>query len=597
MRPRRLFLYLAALVAVVQIVPAAQPGPSNKRKLGPEINTEEYREAGPLVSADGTTLYFIREDQGQELAKKMSGQATAALDDLEKSLASLDAETRAKMDATLRDLRASAAHAPTSLNLIHQTIWVSQRGADGRWQPAVKMPPPLSDDVGTIWAGSILPDNNTLLVGGQVDGSLIDTFTDLANGAERKAAAGHSFFDLVKPSAHDAAADDPVASDKSRIFAWATRTASGWSSPTPIRLRGFEHNANRLEIVQTPDGRHLLLALRNREANGEHDLFVSTLGDDGVWGKPQNLGPSVNSPGREGSPFMAPDNKTLYFCSDKPGGLGGYDFYVTRRLDESWTKWSPAESMGPDINTKQDDISLSVDASGRFAFMAIGPLMKEDIYEFELPAALRPKPVAFVWGKVTTPDGRPLAAGIAYEFLRSGEGAGQANARPGDGTYQIALPIGEDYAFRASASGYVAVSDRIDLRKALDQDRYERNLVLVPLEIGKPIRLNNVFFDTAKTELLSESRRELDRLVRLMNEMPTLRIEVRGHTDAVDDDAFNLRLSAGRAHSVTDYLAKAGIDAGRLASQGFGERMPMASNVNEEGRRLNRRVEFVVVAR
>jgi outer membrane protein OmpA-like peptidoglycan-associated protein len=181
--------------------------------------------------------------------------------------------------------------------------------------------------------------------------------------------------------------------------------------------------------------------------------------------------------------------------------------------------------------------------------------------------------------------------------LRTGAGAGQAAAKSGDGKYQIALPIGEDYAFRAAAAGYVAVSDRIDLSTAKDGDRFERNLILVPLVAGQPIRLNNVFFDTAKTDLLPESTRELDRLVGLLKQMPAMRIEVRGHTDSVDTDAANLALSSGRAAAVVAYLVKAGIAPSRLQSKGFGESSPIASNATDEGRKLNRRVEFVILSR
>lgn len=585
----------AAVCAAGTILIGQGQGPaSNKRKLGVEINTEQYREAAPLVSADGSTLYFLREDQGQELAASMDRQATAALDELERTLAQLDPAMRVQMEASLKDMRKSAR--PVTLpGFVHQSIWVSRRGSDGQWGAATKMAPPLSDDVATLWAASLLPDNNTLLVGGMVSGSFADYFKGLA---ESRVPHTGGFFDvLLKPGAARDEGDAGLASDKSHLIAWSTRTADGWSKPAPIRMRGFVHDAERLEVMLAPDGRHMFLAIRNREANGEHDIFVSTLGADGVWTKPENLGPAVNSSGRECSPFMAPDARTLYFCSNRPGGAGGYDFYVTRRLDESWQKWSPAKNMGREINTEQDDISLTVDATGRFAFMSFGELLKEDIYEFALPPALRPRPVAFVWGRATDPDGKPLPASVAYEFLRSGEGAGQANAKPGDGHYQIALPIGEDYAFRASAAGYVAISDRIDLTAAKDQERVERNLVLVPLEVGRPIRLNNVFFDTAKTALLPESRRELDRLVRLMQDMPSLRIEVRGHTDAVDDDAFNQTLSEGRAAAVVDYLASAGVAAGRLHSRGFGETMPIDSNQTDKGRKVNRRVEFVVLSR
>jgi len=316
-----------------------------------------------------------------------------------------------------------------------------------------------------------------------------------------------------------------------------------------------------------------------------------------VWSKPANVGSVVNTPHVELSPFMAPDGRTLYFASNRPGGRGGFDMYATRRLDDGWRQWTTPENLGPEINTDDDDMNLAVDASGTLAFMAIGPLMKEDIYEFELPAAHRPRPVAFVHGKVTSPEGRPLPASIVYELLRDGAGAGQANARPGIGTYQVALPIGEDYAFRAMAAGYIAVSDRIDLATARDGERFERNLVLVPLEVGRAIRLNNVFFETAEATLLPGSRRELDRLVALMKGVPTLRIEVRGHTDAVDDDATNLTLSRDRAAAVTEYLAGAGVARDRLQWKGFGEGVPIGSNATEDGRSLNRRVEFVVLSR
>ena len=202
-----------------------------------------------------------------------------------------------------------------------------------------------------------------------------------------------------------------------------------------------------------------------------------------------------------------------------------------------------------------------------------------------------------MYGKVTDPSGKPVPAGILYEFLKNAQLAGQAGANPQDGLYQIALPIGDDYGFRASASGYLAISDRIDLRQATDQQRYERNLVLIPIATGVPIRLNNIFFDTAKTELLLESRAELDRLATLLRDLPAMRIEIRGHTDAVDDDATNQKLSDGRAASVVAYLAKAGIAAVRLQSKGFGESQPIAANDTDKNRLLNRRVEFVILSR
>ncbi len=588
----RKWLTFAILFVGAAALTAHQSFPG-KRKLGPEINTAEYREALPLVTADGKTLYFLREDQGQDALAKMRGQANSAVDDLEKSLARVaDPALRKQLEDSIKQMRqTSAANAKANTGgFVHQTIWYSERQPNGTWNQAKRMPAPLSDDVSTIWIGSVLPDNNTLLIGGDVDGGLMNRWQNYVTDLSKTANADPFAVLFTKP-----AASEPTVVRR-EPFAWSHRTATGWTPPDQLRIRGFANDSERLEIFLAPDGRHLFYSIHNTESLGLRDLFLSTLEADGAWSKPQSLGPVVNTRMVEMSPFMAPDGRTLYFASDRPGGLGGLDLWLTRRLDETWTKWSAPVNLGPEVNTSENDINIAVDATGKFAFMAIGPLMKEDIYEFELPAAMRPKPVAFVYGKVTDPDGKPLPAAIVYELLRTGEGAGQAAAKAGDGSYQIALPIGEDYAFRAAAAGYVAVSDRIDLKAAKDGDRFERNLILVPLEVGKPIRLNNVFFDTAKTALLPESTRELDRLVKLLQDMPALRIEVRGHTDSVDDGAVNQRLSEGRAAAVTAYLTQHGIAAARLQSKGFGETSPIAPNTTDEGRKLNRRVEFVILA-
>ena len=593
-----LWSLLAASVIVASV--NGQQSFAGKRKLGPEINTDQYREILPLIAADGKTLYFVREDQGQDIASKMNSQVQASIDDLEKSAKTVtDPAMRKQLEDMARDMRQKAqAGAKTDLGLQHQTIWFSERQSNGAWGPARRMPAPLADDLATIWIGSVLPDNNTLLVAGDVAGGLMARWQKAAADMAKAPAGADPFAVLLSTTAAADRQRELETSDTStQLFAWSHRTATGWTAPDLLRIRGFKNDAPRLEIFLAPDGRHTFFSIHNAQSLGDRDLYVSTLGTDGVWTKPANLGRVVNTASVELSPFMAPDGKTLYFASNRPGGVGGFDLWLTRRLDETWSNWSAPQNLGAEVNTKDNDMNIAVDASGKFAFMAIGPVMKEDIYEFELPAALRPKPVAFVYGKVTDPDGKPLPAAIVYEVLRTGAGAGQAAAKPGDGKYQIALAIGEDYAFRAAAAGYIAVSDRIDLSTAKDGDRFERNLILVPLEVGKPIRLNNVFFDTAKTELLPESTRELDRLVALLKQMSTTKIEVRGHTDSVDSAAANLALSRGRAASVVAYLVKGGIAATRLQSKGFGESSPIASNTTDEGRKLNRRVEFVILSR
>lgn len=588
--------YVALLVAVCAVSAAAQ-GPAKKRALGPTVNTTTHRELLPVVSPDGQTLWFIREGADGALGARINTDLEANLKILEAQLEKLPPEQRKMLEDTIRQSRAAAPKIAAA-GPVKQTVFLSRRQADGSWGAAERLPAPLNSEVNSSAVVSALPDGNTLLVGTWKAG---DAWADLANQIDPNA----SFLDILKQGAPGSKAaprplpaPDPARDDQNKVIGFSRRSGSTWSAPPLLKIVGFAHQPGvRSDYFLAPNGRALILSIVNSESqNRSRDLFVSLVQPDGRFARPVNV-PALNSPQEEISPWLAPDNQTLYFSSGRTGGLGENDIWMSRRLDDSWLKWSPPQNLGPDINTTQADMNLAVDATGRMAFMSLGERGKEDLYEFELPAAMRPLPVAFVHGKVTDPAGKPIPAGILYEFLKNTQLAGQAGANPQDGLYQIALPIGEDYGFRASASGYIAISDRIDLRQAKDQQRYERNLVLVPIATGVPIRLNNIFFDTARTELLPESRAELDRLATLLREAPTMRIEIRGHTDSVDDDAANQKLSDGRAASVVAYLVKAGIAAGRLQSAGFGESQPIAANDTEKNRLQNRRVEFVILSR
>jgi outer membrane protein OmpA-like peptidoglycan-associated protein len=583
----------ALVVGVILLVGAGivaqSPGPV-KRKLGPEINGPR-REIVPIVSPDGTTLFFSREgyevDQtlvDQEIGPPPKPAAAqppkpadpAVLEMLKKGGLS-EAEIQ-KFKAMLEQGQKESAEAarnqppPTGgvMGTMGQHAWMSKRRPDGSWGKAEYVPPPINKAFGASAVYAALPDNNTLLVGGRFDPSS-EEIQNLFNPEAKKPAA------------------------KNTIAALTTRTATGWSTPVYLDIEGFDTTAPRNDFFLAPDGKVLLLSIENAQSLGKRDLYVSFAKAGKGWTRPKNLGAPINSPAHEGGPFIAPDGVTLYFTSNREGGLGEYDIYVTRRLDDTWLRWSAPENAGPGINTPQADTFLSVDASGSYAFMASGKLMEEDIYEFTLPAALTPKPVAFVRGRVKSPAGTAVAAGIAYERLRDGTGAGAASAEPRDGRYQIALPLGEDYGFLAQASGYISVSERVDLRAAKTNDVIERDLTLVPLKTREPIRLNNVFFRTNEAVLLPESARELNRLVQLLKDNPAMRIEVAGHTDALSDDIFNQKLSEARAAAVVAYLMNGGIAAARLQSRGFGESRPVADNTTEQGRALNRRVEFTIV--
>jgi len=164
------------------------------------------------------------------------------------------------------------------------------------------------------------------------------------------------------------------------------------------------------------------------------------------------------------------------------------------------------------------------------------------------------------------------------------------------GNYLITLPVGKDYAFNVNRKGYLFYSDNFFLTNHSPDSTYEKNIPLQPIEANASVVLKNVFFDVNKFDLKSESEAELDIVVQLMNDNPTVKIQIGGHTDNVGKPTDNLTLSNNRAKSVVNYLISKGIPTARLSAKGFGETQPVADNKTEEGKALNRRTEMKVIS-
>ena len=179
--------------------------------------------------------------------------------------------------------------------------------------------------------------------------------------------------------------------------------------------------------------------------------------------------------------------------------------------------------------------------------------------------------------------------------LASGEELGIARSEPETGSYQIILPYGKNYGFLALAQGFISVSDNLDLTEVAEYKEIQKDLYLAPVEVGEIVRLNNIFFDYDKATLRPESFPELDRVVEFLKTNPKVVIELSGHTDDRGSDNYNLNLSQNRAKTVVDYVISKGIDKSRLVAKGYGKSKPVATNETEEGRQLNRRVEFEIL--
>lgn len=435
-------------------------------------------------------------------------------------------------------------------------IWYSVL-ENGRWAPLKNIGQPLNNMGGNAVI-SVSPDGNTLL---------------LMNTYNPDGSAGHEGISLSR------------------------RTASGWSLPENITIRNYVNQNMYSSFFLSADNLTLLMGIQGEDTRGGQDLYVSFRTDSG-FSHPLNLGNTINTFGDEITPFLAPDNVTLYFASDGRPGYGSCDIFVSKRLDDTWIHWSEPQNLGPEINTAGWDAYYSLPASGDVAYVVSSDQSfgKSDVFKITIPESARPRPVVLVYGKVLNSKTKsPLSAEIVFSDLSTGKMLGKALSSPVDGTYRIVLPYGKKYSFLATKENFYSVGENLDLTKINRYQELERDLFLSPVEAGEIIRLNNIFFETNKSELKPESYAELDRLVTLLKKNPSMQIEIRGHTDSDGDDNYNRQLSEARAKAVYNYLVYKKIDPSRLKSKGYGETSPVAPNTTAKGKALNRRVEFFIV--
>ncbi|MFN5844288.1 MAG: OmpA family protein, partial [Flavobacteriia bacterium] len=379
-------------------------------------------------------------------------------------------------------------------------------------------------------------------------------------------------------------------------FSYTTRTENGWSVPQDIVVENYYNEGGSNEFCFSADKQVLICAIRTKQTVGSNDLYVSFRKEDGTYTEPLNMGNVINSTGWEVSPFLASDGKTLYFSSPGHAGYGSNDVFVSKRLDDTWTNWSTPKNLGLDVNTPFWDTYFSVPASGEYAYVVSNTGKSDDIYRIKLSPEFKPEPVIIISGRVLNAKTKePLQATINYSDINNSLKSGIASSEPKNGAYKLALPAGKNYQFLAVKEGFYPNAENIDLRDLKVYGEIQRDLYLSPLAVGEVIRLNNLFFDFAKADLKNESKAELERVVSLLKNNPSMKIEIGGHTDNVGDDASNLKLSQQRVLSVVNYLVSNGIPSSQLSSKGYGEQKPVADNTSDAGRAKNRRVEFTIL--
>jgi outer membrane protein OmpA-like peptidoglycan-associated protein/Tol biopolymer transport system component len=370
-----------------------------------------------------------------------------------------------------------------------------------------------------------------------------------------------------------------------------------WSKPIdlgfPINTKGWESQPS-----VSSDGKTLYFVSDRKGGYGGYDIWKSNLNEKGSWGEPVNLGPNINTAYDDMSPFIHPDNKTLYFSSDGWVGLGNKDIFISR-LDDN-NQWSVPQNMGYPINTCHDEGGLTINASGTKAYFSsdnyngFGGL---DLYSFEiLPKNIKPIYTNYVKGNVyDSQTKKALEADIQIFDLKTGKTLLNSYSNTDDGSFLTVLPQGSSFALNVSANGYLYYSESFDATFHKVNEPVILNIPLNKLEIGKNVILKNIYFENNKFDLKPESKAELKNLIEFLTLNPKVSISIHGFTDNVGEDQSNLSLSENRAKTVYKYLINSGIKENRLKYTGFGKTKPITENSTEAGRARNRRTEFMII--
>lgn len=365
------------------------------------------------------------------------------------------------------------------------------------------------------------------------------------------------------------------------------------------------------------DGRTLYFS-SNREdpkAQGGLDLYSARMNSRGRFGKVQNLGTPINTPGDEMFPYVADDGK-LYFSSTGHPGFGGLDLFVASRKAGEIT----VENLGQPMNTSSDDFGIFLFSADRGFFTSNRPEGKgdDDIYTFVNDDPNLRTVNYFLHGLTLTHDqndSSQILPNVRVSLVDFENNVLDEVVTDAGGNFNFRVYENENYILLAGKEGedaqkyYVTRLDYSTVGRSIPQEElkelvtnvtFDTLMYLEPIIIDKAIVLENIYYDFAKWDIRPDAAQELDKLVDILKDNPEISIELSSHTDSVDTEAYNQRLSQRRAESAVNYIVNAGIDRSRIVAKGYGESRPIARNTNPdgtdnpEGRQKNRRTEFKV---
>lgn len=398
-------------------------------------------------------------------------------------------------------------------------VWLSNLQEDGTWSKALNIGLPINNDDHNfiVYASA---DGQTLIVGNKYkkDGNFLGKGISLSR-----------------------------------------KVGDKWSMPEPIEVENYINKDKHVSISFSANRKIMVLSITGKDCYGYKDLYVSFQIDETHYTEPLNLGPDVNTFLDETSPFLAADEKTLYFSSEGHMGYGSADVFVSRRLDNSWTKWSEPQNLGPEINTENWDAYYNIPAVGEKAYMVSSDskLGNTDVISIEIPKAAKPNPVAVLSGRVLHGiSKKPLNAEVSFYNGESHKETGLSNSDSISGYFKIVIPLGNVYEILTMKKGYYAGTAQIDLENVKSTDEKKFDIYLYPLEKGIVIPIERMTFANAN-QPSTDAIYETDRLVHLLEQYPDMKIELQGA--AKNNKSFE------QAAKIAELMKKAAVNPNRIS--------------------------------
>jgi OmpA-OmpF porin, OOP family len=379
----------------------------------------------------------------------------------------------------------------------------------------------------------------------------------------------------------------------------SVRTGEAWSKP-----KNLGPNVNSPDWESQPslsaDGRTLYFVSDRRGGVGRRDIWMSQLTPEGSWTRARNVGKPVNTIYDEISPFIHVNSRILYFASNGSVGFGGYDIFFAER--DTSGAWSGPRNIGSPINNHEDQFSLFITADGTKGYYSHEQVQDagysvSHIYEVDIPEENQIRYKSnYVKGIVRDKKTRePLGANIELINLETNETESLVASDSVSGAYLIVLTQGAEYALYVNRKEYLFKSLNFNYSEVKDYEPITMDIDLEKATEGTTAVLQNIFFDIDRYDLKDKSLTELTKMLGFLRENPSVQVEISGHTDNSGSEAYNLQLSEKRAQSVYNYLIENGVSETQLTTRGYGSQQPIADNSTETGRQMNRRIEFTII--